>query len=178
MQVDPIITERLELIPLTGTQLDQIGQDFHQLVNSFGLQGDDGFLSPVVKRAIGIKLNKMEKAPLEQHPWFSYWMIVVTDEKTAVGMIGFKGNPDAEGAVEVGYGIAPAFEGYGYMTEALGGLVAWAFSQSDCKAIVAPGTLKTNPGSNRVLQKNGFHIYAEDEKSNSWMLKKTEIVKK
>ncbi len=63
--------------------------------------------------------------------------------------------PDAEGAVEVGYGVLTEYQGHGYATEAIGGLTDWALTQSGIYKVWADA-LPENAASVRVLQKNGF----------------------
>lgn len=84
-------------------------------------------------------------------------------------MLGFKGPPDNDGAVEIGYGIAPAYEGKGYTTEVVCALVGWAFSQPGCLAVTA-NTQQDNPASQRVLEKNGFHLSGLDNEMLYWRL--------
>lgn len=42
-----------------------------------------------------------------------------------IGGVGCKGEPDADGRVEIGYGLVPSARGHGYATEALDGLLVW-----------------------------------------------------
>lgn len=93
---------------------------------------------------------------MAEHPWQTYWLIVLRDENIGVGLVGFKGKPDAAGEVEIGYGIDPVYQGKGYMTEAVGALVKWAFAHQECKAITAHEVRVDNYPSQKVLVKNGF----------------------
>jgi RimJ/RimL family protein N-acetyltransferase len=42
-----------------------------------------------------------------------------------IGGVGCKGEPDADGRVEIGYGLVPSARGHGYATEAVLGLLEW-----------------------------------------------------
>jgi ribosomal-protein-alanine N-acetyltransferase len=53
-------------------------------------------------------------------------------------------------AVEIGYGIDPAYRNRGYMTEAVRGLIDWAFRDPRCRSITAPNTERSNIASNHV----------------------------
>lgn len=117
-----------------------------------------------------MKLEKMAGAPREDVPWMTYWLIIVTRNRFGAGMIGFKGAPDAQGVVEIGYGIAKGYQNKGYMTEAVKGIIRWAFNDSRCQRIVAPDTLRSNIASNRVLQKAGMWVYEKSADSLSWCL--------
>lgn len=88
--------------------------------------------------------------------WF-HWHFVSVEGKTRtlIGDGGFKGPPDAEGKVEVGYAVLAPFQGRGYASQAVGMLVEWAFADPRVKRIGAE-TYVDHPASLRVLEKNGF----------------------
>lgn len=86
--------------------------------------------------------------------WGSDWKISLRTGAT-VGGIGFKGVPDAQGIVEIGYGIDEAYRQKGYATEALAGMVKWAMEQDGVKCITAQ-TEPNNKISQKVLLLNGF----------------------
>lgn len=119
-------------------------------------------ISEIQKKAIKIKLHKMQRVEKELHEWFTYWIIKPIGTREVAGLIGFKGI-ESDGSVEVGYGIFKKFEGKGYATEALRYMINWAFSHKSCKEITALGVKKENIGSQRVLYKNGFEKINENE---------------
>jgi RimJ/RimL family protein N-acetyltransferase len=92
-----------------------------------------------------------------QHPdpWTLGFAVVHRDERQVIGSAGFKGAPDADGLVEIAYGIVPTFEGRGYATEAAHALVAHAFASGLVQRVRAH-TLPTKNASTRVLTKCGF----------------------
>lgn len=63
--------------------------------------------------------------------------------------------PAKDRAVEIGYGILPSYEGNGYMTEAVQGMIRWAFAQQDVNFVEAE-TDPDNRASQRILEKCGF----------------------
>ena len=83
------------------------------------------------------------------------WYVVQVSPPVLVGSIGFAGRPDAEGTVECGYSMVPSFERRGYASEALGGLIDWAFSNPEVRRIRAH-TYPHLTGSIRVLTNNGL----------------------
>ncbi len=103
---------------------------------------------------------------LERDPALTGWLqwyIVQVSPPVLVGSIGFAGRPDEHGTVECGYSMVPSFERRGYATEALGGLIDWAFSNPEVRRIRAH-TLPHLVGSIRVLTKNGLSpVGAGDE---------------
>ena len=60
-----------------------------------------------------------------------------------------------EGTAEIGYSVLPQFQGRGYATEIVVGLVRWALGQPGVARVVAE-TEWANPASVRVLTKAGF----------------------
>lgn len=88
-------------------------------------------------------------------PWRLSWRVVETASGANVGGISFKGPPDAEGMVEVGYGIEPEYQGRGYATEATLALVQFA-AESGQVRVVRAHTLSDHGASLRVLEKSGF----------------------
>jgi ribosomal-protein-alanine N-acetyltransferase len=72
-----------------------------------------------------------------------------------VGAGGFKGPPDAEGVVELGYSIVPERHRRGYATEAVRGMLTFAFSSPQVATVIGQ-TLTSLPASIGVLEKAGF----------------------
>ena len=87
--------------------------------------------------------------------WRDGFGIVQLAENRVIGLCSFNGPPDAEGAVEISYGIAPGYAGRGYATEAAQLLVAEAFSSARVRRVRAH-TLPEHNASTRVLEKCGL----------------------
>jgi ribosomal-protein-alanine N-acetyltransferase len=84
-------------------------------------------------------------------------LFVVDAPRTLVGWGGFKGPPGDDGVVEIGYAIAPAWEGRGVATAAAGALVDEAWATPAVRAVTAHTlTGADGAGSVRVLEKLGF----------------------
>ncbi len=96
-------------------------------------------------------------------------VFILTEEGIIIGTGGFKGRPDKTGMVDLGYGIAPAYQGRGYATEAGVALVTWAFAQPGVRRIFAD-CLATNPASARVLEKAGLRQLPARGKYLNWEL--------
>jgi len=163
-----IQTERLELIPLTLKQLRLGLTDPGQLGRELGLAIAQDVITDRVCRAIVMKIAKMEHIDPKQHPWYTYWLLVVVDQQCGVGLVGFKGSPDSEGEVEIGCGIAPAYRGQGYTTEAVRTLMTWAFDAPECVSVIAAEVDKANIASIRILEKVGMSIYKETNDNLYW----------
>jgi hypothetical protein len=167
-----IQTQRLELIPLSLEQLQLLLTDLKELGDELGLFLDKDNTNEMVLRAINIKISKLVHLDPAQHPWLTYWLIVIPKKSFGAGMVGFKGIPDKNGKTEIGYGISAAVRGNNYMTVAVEALIAWAFEHEPCKTVVALDVLRSNIASQRVLKKVGMHIYEETANTLSWRIDK------
>jgi RimJ/RimL family protein N-acetyltransferase len=78
--------------------------------------------------------------------------------------------PNCEGELEIGYGTYDVFQGKGFMTEMVGGIIEWAKTQAAVKSIVAT-TNKTNAASFKVLERNSFVKVGETDVEFHWKLK-------
>jgi ribosomal-protein-alanine N-acetyltransferase len=165
-----IQTERLKLMALTMDQLRLCLDAPEQLDRELGFPISRDNLTEPARRAITMKLDKMSGVGDELHPWYTYWLVVIAAEPFGAGLAGFKGAPDPDGTVEIGYGIDPAYRNRGYTTEAARALIAWAFQDPDCRTVIAPDTRKDNVASNRVLAKVGMHVYDESDDALSWKI--------
>ena len=81
--------------------------------------------------------------------------LVHRDSNTVVGSAGFKGPPEADGVVEISYGVNPEHQGKGYATEAAQALTAYAFGSGKVRLVRAHTRPEPN-ASTRVLTKCGF----------------------
>jgi RimJ/RimL family protein N-acetyltransferase len=81
------------------------------------------------------------------------WLIVEDDE--IVGLCSLKHAPDADGAVEIGYGVAASRRGRGLAQRAVAEVLAWARSDFRIRAVTAETSVDNGP-SQRVLERNGF----------------------
>ena len=130
-------TKRLNLIPMT----DQ------ELAETMERETD-----PHMKQAYGEMLSACRAHP-EDRLFCTQWRIR-DEEGATVGGVSFKG-PAVNGAVELGYGIEPAYRGNGYAGEAAEILIKWAFSRDGVYWVEAeadPG----NAASLAILEKLGF----------------------
>lgn len=164
-----IRTPRLRLIALDAESLGLYAAHPDQLEAQFGFPLSRAVVTDTVERAITIKLAKMAGAPRADFAWYTSWLIVVRADPFGAGLAGFKGAPGLTGSVELGYGIDPACQRQGYMTEAVGALMAWAFDDPRCRRVTAE-TLQENTASIRVLQKNGLQRIGERGGMLYWAL--------
>ena len=93
-------------------------------------------------------------------PWKFGFAIVHRQENLLIGLCGFTGPPDPDGAVEIAYSIAPNYQGKGYATEAAIAIVDYALNSDRVKTVCAH-TLPEFNASTRVLEKCGFKRIGE-----------------
>ncbi len=99
--------------------------------------------------------------------WFSH-LIVDADEEVVVGIGGFTG-PPSDGAVEIGYSVAPAHRRRGHATNA----VRWWLDHAARHGVtvVRAHTLAEENASTAVLEKLGFRrvaVLEDPEVGSTW----------
>ena len=90
--------------------------------------------------------------------WFGWYAVRKAEgleSAVVVGACGYFGPPDADGMVEIGYSVVPAFQGHGYATEMVRALMARAFSVTGIARVIAH-TSRENIASIKVLERCGF----------------------
>lgn len=165
-----IQTARLRLVALPLEQLELLLNAPDELEKRLGLPISRANLQHPVPRALRMKIERMRAEDPANHPWSTYWLLITPAPDFGAGLVGFKGAPDAEGSVEIGYGIDPLLRGKGYMTEAVSVLVAWAFAHPGCRAVTACGVLNENLASQQVLIKAGFTLAAQNAHTSDWKI--------
>lgn len=88
------------------------------------------------------------------------WFVTLAEDGRVIGDCGTKGWVDADGRVEIGYGLAAPFRGKGYGVEAVRALVGWVRCQPDVRAVVARVEVG-NVASRRLLERLGFTLVGE-----------------
>lgn len=160
-------TERLELIPLTSTQLKLWASDIPAMESNlncvYRAEPMEGHLLESVKGQI--EITEKDAA---NYAWHSFWFLLRKSDRTVVGSADFKDMPNGRGEVEIGYGLGQEFEHHGYMSEAVKAMCGWALEQKGCASVIAETELD-NFASQRVLRRCGF---AEEKRGESvwWRL--------
>src|SRR5690625_5213524 len=89
------------------------------------------------------------KNDIESKGW-GVWFVIHSDSNLVIGDVGFKGKPNDQKVVEIGYGINSDYQNNGFATEAVNGIKGWAFDSNQVEKI----------GMSRTCSKNEF-IYWE-----------------
>ena len=110
-------------------------------------------------------------------PWSHGFRLVERSTGIEVGSCGYKGPPDADGIIEIAYGVAPAHQRRGYAREAARALSDFALGPGGAVCVRAH-TRRDHAASERVLLACGFTcvgevIDPEDGAVNRWELRAT-----
>lgn len=155
-----IETAHLQLMPNAPKFYLALIEGVPQFEEQFGLPAAEGLRDFFVSGEVSPEwLAKLRDAKAAD-PWVHGFAIVHRERSLVIGNAGFKGPPDEEGMVEIGYGIVPACEGRGYATEAAAALVSFASRDERVRRIRAH-TLPEANASTRVLAKCGFERIGE-----------------
>ncbi|MEQ1553922.1 MAG: GNAT family N-acetyltransferase [Ferruginibacter sp.] len=168
MQIE---TKRLRITPLNAEQLSNYCLTNFTLEMSLGANKINrivpDFLKNVIKNKIIPLVNNKTINPL----YTTFWTVIVKKENVMVADFCFKGEPNINGEIEIGYGTYPNFEGNGFMTESVCGAILWAFQQPNVTSILAK-TDHTNIASQKILLKNKFKQYGITEENILWRIDK------
>ena len=154
-----IETDRLYLIPLTAKQLKLWIEDIHTLEKelncTYRAEPMEGIFLDIVKGQYKITLEDETN-----YLYHSFWFLVRKVDRIVIGSIDFKGLPNMDGEVEIGYGLGKEFEHNGYMTETVKAMCQWAMKQGKIKHIIAETDIDGIP-SQRILERCGFKQYKQ-----------------
>lgn len=154
-----IETARLRLIPYSPDHLLALIEGNERFEACFGMKAAEGMREFMGSADISPDwLAKLRASSLaDADPWLWGFAMVHRESQSVIGSIGFKGPPDEDAAVEIAYGLVPAFQGRGYATEAAKGAIAFALDSGRVRLLRAH-TLPTPNASTRVLAKCGFQF--------------------
>ena len=117
-------------------------------------------LSPSERAEVSADWLARATAASAADPWLHGFAVKDRTNGALLGGCAFKGHPDAEGVVEIAYGIDPAYQRRGYATEASQALIAFA-RNSGLVRVVRAHTRAGNVASERVLAKCDFQPIGE-----------------
>ncbi|MCC5938203.1 MAG: GNAT family N-acetyltransferase [Lunatimonas sp.] len=164
-----IETTRLILKPLTYDQLIKYIKCDNSLEAELNLNETSRTVSPELKEALEQTILPNVADETKNYLFSTLWTAIFKAENKMVGDLCIVGEPNEAGEIEIGYGTYDEFQGKGFMTEMVGGIIEWAKTQPFVKSIVA-STNKTNTASFKVLQKNKFIKVGETDTLLIWKL--------
>ena len=98
-----------------------------------GEEIDDVYKNIIITQEAKLK----EESNSNLHLWHTLWLIIKKEDRVIVGTIDFKGEPNAKGEAEIGYGLGKLHEHNGYMTEAVQAFCKWGREKMGIKYIIA-----------------------------------------
>jgi ribosomal-protein-alanine N-acetyltransferase len=145
-------TGRLTLLPADAARLQILlsGGAAFELITGLGVEDDFCPFADALKFAH----DRVTRACDHERGWWAPRLFVLSTAKRVIGLAGFKG-PPLDGAVEIGYSVASAFQGQGLATEGVLSMTEHAFTFPDVTVVFAH-TLPAPSSSTRVLEKCGF----------------------
>jgi ribosomal-protein-alanine N-acetyltransferase len=146
----------VEIVPCSVGHLEKLIEGADAFLNAYGIQVVDGYMP--FGGALQYILKEMQSSQL-WHPWLPYLFLFRPDQ-ALVGLGGFKSVPDSKRTVEIGYSVAPNYQGRGFATSVASQFIEIAFESKlvDC---VCAHTLAEHNASTRVLEKCGMTKVAE-----------------
>ena len=168
-----IETERLLLVTLLAEEIEALIAGDSERVETL-----IGFTFPPDDPNRGVDLSwhlKALREDLNQRSW-RIRVIVERSSGTVVGSINLKGPPNAEGDVEVGWGLNEDARRKGYATEASAAVVNWISKQPGVATISAT-IPDDNDASKRLAGRLGF-VRTNDTRRNLplWRIHRSSIL--
>ena len=162
-------TKRLTLKPLTYEQLIKYIKCDNSLEEELNLNENSRTITPELKEALEQTILPNVADKTKNYLFFTLWTAISKTDNKMVGDLCIVGEPNADGEIEIGYGTYDAFQGKGFMTEIVSGIIEWTKTQKIVHSIIA-STDKTNKASFKVLEKNNFIKIGESEILFNWKL--------
>lgn len=167
-------TAQLRLVPFTEEHFPAMRDgDTAQLGHLLQCAMPENLSEYETAKAIGTSYEVF-KTFNSDPPWTGYFIILKSENKL-IGTCGYKGKPDVDHHVEIGYEIDKSYRNRGLATQAAKGLIDFAFNQN-VKGIKAH-TLADENASVKILRKCKFSFSGEvsdpvDGNLWSWNLEK------
>ncbi len=139
--------------PLTLDRAEALLEGADAFTRRYGYRVADGYLE--FPEALPATVQALHDGA---DPEWSSYLVIDPTTATVVGLGGFTG-PPTDGAVEIGYSIAPAHRGRGHATEAARRWIDIATARG--VTLVCAHTLAGENASTAVLRRLGFRRTAE-----------------
>jgi len=148
-----IQTTRLQLLPCTLKFFEAVLQGNEALAQMLGADVPEDWTE--FPEMVLVAYDKMRNDPALLG-WFFYLAVHRADNRL-IGTASFKGRPDANGVVEIGYEVSVAYREQGYATEIAQTLIRFAFSHPQVTKVIAHTEEEYNAAV-KVLQKAGMRF--------------------
>lgn len=120
-------TRRLNLFPCSVEVAQAIVRNRANIKTLLGVRVPDDWPAQNLQEFLPSYIQQLKADP-SLLGW-GIWLMVHRAERMIIGDLGFKGRPDREGTVEIGYGVVLAYRRQGYAFEAVQALVGHSLSR-------------------------------------------------
>ncbi len=171
-----IETTNLQLIPCELAHIEAIMRDKKELERMLSVTVPNNW--PEFPESIPHVYELLKSDP--SSPEWGYYLFVHAKDSALIGEGGYKGKPDEEGMVEIGYAIVPEYRRRGLASEAAKGLTDHAFSHPKVNFVQAH-TLMDGTASINVLIKLGMKFAGtandpDEGEVSRWMVERKDYI--
>ena len=152
-----LVADRIILQAAPSEWLKALGESDAAFAALSGLKVSPNLFPEADRPAFAFFATQAESGQVPPR-WGSY-VILTSDGSEAIGSAGYKGAP-RDGAVEIGYSVAPAWQGRGIAREAAARLAAAAFEDARVERVLAH-TLAQENASVRLLRALDFRFVGD-----------------
>jgi [ribosomal protein S5]-alanine N-acetyltransferase len=169
LHLNNLNTNRLTLIPLTLEITKSLLNGNRRYIEHLGIKCDEKWPTEDAMDILPIINSSLEVSKLPTG--FEAWMIVDKTNNKIIGDIGFHGQPNEYGEVEIGFGLVEHERGKGFGSEALNAIMDWLSLQQKVKVILAECLISNKPSA-VILEKAGLKEVTRDDEFIYWKLVK------
>ncbi len=160
-----IVTDRLIIIPMTYSMVCTVLSGNNEEYEKLGVNFNGKWPLQDTFDILHFIKDKMNKN--DYIDGFDVWMVVKKEDMTVIGDAGFKGEPNENGEIEIGFGLIEEEQQKGYGYEVASSLIEWASQKNIIKAIKAD-CLIDNIASIKLLKKCGMREIERDNELIYW----------
>jgi [ribosomal protein S5]-alanine N-acetyltransferase len=150
----------VEIVPCSAEHLEKLIEGADAFQKAYQFQPIDGYMP--FNGALEYIFNQIQSSQL-WHPWLPY-LFVFRPDRAVVGLGGFKSVPDAQRSIEIGYSVAPTYQGKGFATSAARQLIDIAFESKlvDCvRTHIGQATCRQAPPTSNWSDFDLLHPFAQ-----------------
>lgn len=161
-----IVTQRLTLVACSLGMIEALIHDRTEAEQLLGAKIPADWPDAELAELLPLLATQLRENPAALG--YGVWLLVESEGRAVVGSAGLQGLPNAEGEVEIGYGVQPDYRNCGYATEAVRAITGWVLSQEGVNRVTAHCEPDNRP-SLRVLSKTGLVRAGERKGLTRWV---------
>ncbi len=165
MKISNIETDRLIIIPMTYSMVRSILVGDNSMFDKLGINFNGKWPLPDTLDILNFIKDTMNKN--DEVSGYDVWMVIKKEDRSVIGDAGFKGTPNENGEIEIGFGLIDEEQKKGYGYEVASSLIEWASKIDEVKVIKAD-CLIDNIGSAKLLKKCGMRETKRDGEFIYW----------